>query len=159
MNVSPGIHGVANTSHLASVDRRQCRDLPSTGRLRVTLDAYPVCVGRARRIASAFMQEWAVPTPLAGDAKLVVSELVSNAVLHSGTDEVTLTLELHAGRLRIDVHDGVPNHRPGCRTPSADEENGRGLLLVQAIANERRGEWSVSNDGATTWCELGLVAS
>ncbi|MBQ0825473.1 ATP-binding protein [Streptomyces sp. RG38] len=91
---------------------------------------------------------------LVDDAVLVVSELVTNAVQHSHGREVTLTLSLRGSCLRIDVHDGVPGHRPTPRNPSAEDEHGRGLMLVQAIAVARQGSWGVGDDGASTWREL-----
>lgn len=95
----------------------------------------------------------------ADDAVLIVSELVTNAVQHSRGQEVTLTLSLRNGCLRINVHDGVPSHRPTPWKPCDEDEHGRGLLLVQAIAGARRGSWGVSDDGASTWCELALAVS
>lgn len=95
----------------------------------------------------------------ADDAVLVVFELVTNAVQHSHGREVTLTLTLHNGYLRINVHDGVPSRRPTPGNPCDEDEHGRGLLLVQTVADDRRGAWGISNDGAGTWCELALAVS
>ncbi|MFI8306993.1 ATP-binding protein [Streptomyces sp. NPDC085927] len=95
----------------------------------------------------------------ADDAVLVVSELVTNAVQHSHGREVTLTLTLHNGYLRINVHDGVPSRWPTPENPCDEDEHGRGLLLVQTVADDRRGAWGISNDGASTWCELALAVS
>ncbi|CAM5378116.1 ATP-binding protein [Streptomyces hirsutus] len=95
----------------------------------------------------------------ADDAVLVVSELVTNAVQHSHGREVTLALSLYNGYLRINVHDGVCGHRPTPGRACDEDEHGRGLLLVQAIASARRGSWGVSDDGTSTWCELALAMS
>lgn len=97
-------------------------------------------------------------TCVAEDATLIVSELITNAILHSGGRQIRLTLDLRDGVLCIRVHDGVPGPRPTAQSPEDDDENGRGLILVQEIARSRRGAWGVSDDGATTWCELSLVA-
>ncbi|UNM14997.1 ATP-binding protein [Streptomyces formicae] len=96
---------------------------------------------------------------VADDATLVVSELITNAILHSGGRQIRLTLDLHDGVLHIRVHDGVPGLRPSEQVPSDDDEHGRGLALVQAIAHSRQGTWGISDGGATTWCELALAAS
>ncbi|WP_411576904.1 ATP-binding protein [Streptomyces sp. SCSIO ZS0520] len=69
------------------------------------MDAAPERVRQVRRITVAEMERWAVPPPLAEDVQLVVSALLTNAVLHSGADEVTLTLRFIDGLVRIDVHD------------------------------------------------------
>ncbi|WP_367435266.1 ATP-binding protein [Streptomyces celluloflavus] len=93
------------------------------------------------------------------EAMLVVSELVTNAVLHSGAREITLTVNCLDGYLRIRVHDGVPGCRPTPQEPSSTEENGRGLWLVESTADSRGGSWGASDDGATTWCNLALAVS
>ncbi|MFE7114330.1 ATP-binding protein [Streptomyces sp. NPDC057654] len=106
---------------------------------------------------------------VADDAELVVSEMVTNALVHSGGRKGTLSLSLRDDRpprrgpvaryLRIDVYDGVPNYRPACRAAGNTDECGRGLVLVNAIADDRHGAWGISDHGATTWCELRLAAS
>ncbi|MFF0698551.1 ATP-binding protein [Streptomyces tendae] len=53
----------------------------------------------------------------------------------------------------IEVDDGSPC-TPVLRCPGPDDESGRGLLLVQALAEA----WGVSPDGTTTWCTLPLTA-
>lgn len=97
-------------------------------------------------------------TCVADDATLVVSELITNAIVHSGGRQIRLTLDVRDSVLRIRVHDGMPGPRPTAQYPEDDAENGRGLVLVQEIARSRQGAWGVSDDGATTWCELSLVA-
>ncbi|MFI6286149.1 ATP-binding protein [Streptomyces sp. NPDC051018] len=87
------------------------------------------------------------------DASLVVSELVTNAVVHSNSTRVTLTLGLHGRYLLIAVHDGGSARRcPEVRYAGDDEEGGRGMFLVQQLASARDGAWGTS-DG-TTWCAL-----
>ncbi|MFD5253105.1 MULTISPECIES: ATP-binding protein [Streptomyces] len=97
-------------------------------------------------------------TCVADDATLVVSELITNAIVHSGGRQIRLTLDVRDGVLRIRVHDGVPGPRPTAQCPEDDDEHGRGLVLVREIARSRQGAWGVSDNGATTWCELSLVA-
>ncbi|MFI0009686.1 ATP-binding protein [Streptomyces sp. Ju416(a)] len=96
---------------------------------------------------------------VADEAVLIVSELVTNAIVHSGGREITVILSLRASFLRIDVHDGVPSSHAHPRAPSDIAEDGRGLALVQSLAEEGRGTWGVDDAGATTWCELRLAAS
>ncbi|MFF7803090.1 ATP-binding protein [Streptomyces olivaceus] len=97
-------------------------------------------------------------TCVADDAALIVSELITNAILHSGGRQVQLNLDLHDDVLCIRVHDGVAGPRRTAATPEDDDEHGRGLVLVQEIARSRQGAWGVSDNGTTTWCELSLVA-
>ncbi|MFF8917419.1 ATP-binding protein [Streptomyces sp. NPDC015032] len=96
---------------------------------------------------------------VAEEAALIVSELVTNAIVHSGGRVITVALSLRAGFLRIDVRDGVPSFHALPRASCDADENGRGLVLVQSLAEERRGSWGVEDGGATTWCELSLAAS
>ncbi len=98
-------------------------------------------------------------TRIVEDATLIVSELVTNAIEHSGGRTVELTLDHHDGYLRIRVHDGRPCLRPGAYKPGSNAEAGRGLWLVKSIAFARDGDWGVLNNGATFWCELAPEAS
>ncbi|MFG3102939.1 ATP-binding protein [Streptomyces sp. NPDC048182] len=95
---------------------------------------------------------------VADEAILIVSELVTNAILHGGGQQVCLTLDLEGDLLRIRVHDGVASHRGTVRRPGDEEEHGRGLALIQELARQKRGAWGVDDDGATTWCDLRLAA-
>jgi anti-sigma regulatory factor (Ser/Thr protein kinase) len=105
----------------------------------------PVCVGRTRRITTAFLGLWNVRGPLADNIVLVVSELVSNAVEH-GEGDVGLRVQYPDNDVRIEVTDGSPT--PARMRPAGDDdESGRGLLLVTVLARK----WGVTNDGRTTW--------
>lgn len=83
--------------------------------------------------------------------QLVVSELVSNAVLHSGT-AIELEVGIGPGRLRLCVHDdgdGLPAIVP----PDQRSLGGVGLELVSKVARS----WGVTVDphgGKDVWCEL-----
>ncbi|MEU6403160.1 ATP-binding protein [Streptomyces sp. NPDC046985] len=95
---------------------------------------------------------------IADEAVLIVSELVTNAIVHSGGQRITVTLSRREEFLRIDVRDGVPSDHALTQSPSDFDEHGRGLVLVKLIAEEQRGAWGVEDGGATTWCELSAVA-
>lgn len=87
-------------------------------------------------------------------AELLVSELAANAVLHA-RGRYRLTLSLESGRLRCTVADEGPDlpETPGACTDS-DSENGRGLLLVDALA-DRWGSGRVEDGvGKEVWFEL-----
>jgi anti-sigma regulatory factor (Ser/Thr protein kinase) len=100
-----------------------------------------------------------------GDAMLVASELVTNAVLHSGcTDEHVLhvTAELGAGCLRMCVEGpglsaGIPTPLP--MTPlqiSEFSDSGVGLLIVDQLVDR----WGSERDGGyRVWAELSLNAA
>ncbi|MFJ6656078.1 ATP-binding protein [Streptomyces sp. NPDC091377] len=92
---------------------------------------------------------------LIDSTSLVVSELMTNAMLHSGTEEIRLTIVVQNGFLHIVVIDGMPGR--AAPTPAAvTAESGRGLLLVQSVAEDHGGTWGVSDAGARTWCRLAV---
>jgi anti-sigma regulatory factor (Ser/Thr protein kinase) len=68
----------------------------------------------------------------AANAELVVSELVTNAVMHAGTT-VTLRITRYGSSARIEVADGSPQ-LPGLRVVTARSGSGRGLTLVEHFA-------------------------
>jgi anti-sigma regulatory factor (Ser/Thr protein kinase) len=84
------------------------------------------------------------------DAELVVSELVSNAVIHAQTD-LTVALALSTGAIRIEVRD---HNRalPTARSPSALSISGRGLPLIAALTSS----WGVNQfgDGKVVWAQI-----
>lgn len=94
--------------------------------------------------------------PAADDAVLCLSELASNAVVHSRSRQpggtFTVRAHVHGQRLRVEVCDqGGPWASPG--HVGADEQNGRGLLIVGQLA-ARWGCEGHSQYGWTVWFEL-----
>ena len=110
----------------------------------------PRNVGSERRTVAELLGRWGIAENPLESVLLVVSELLTNAVLHGRSESVGLSL-VHdgaQGRVRIEVDDRTPGPRPRPRLPDADDEGGRGLLLVEAIGEQ----WGVSKDGSVTWC-------
>ena len=83
-------------------------------------------------------------------AMLIVSELVTNAIVHAGT-RASLTLRRRVGALRIEVTDAVVTS-PDPRVAEPTDEGGRGLLLVSAMTTA----WGVEPrpNGKVVWAEL-----
>ncbi|MFB7575494.1 ATP-binding protein [Streptomyces sp. NPDC056165] len=111
-------------------------------------------VQMARRVTAARLRYCGL-TGLVDDATLIVSELVTNAIVHSGGTQVTFTMAIRDGSLCISVHDEMPGG-PTVHNASSEAECGRGLFLVECFANARGGTWGTSDAGATTWCRLAL---
>ncbi len=109
-------------------------------------------VGVLRRIAAARLEHRGLDA-LIGDVLLISSELLTNALLHSGTTEITLNLAVRGGCLRITVVDGMPG-RAERRKVDDEAETGRGLGLVEVLAAQSGGTWGTSEDGSATWCSL-----
>ncbi|WP_432166851.1 ATP-binding protein [Streptomyces sp. bgisy031] len=103
------------------------------------------------------LRAWKVPADALGDAVLLVSELTTNAVLHTDSGHVLcgLTLTGDERRLRIELHDDghtpvrPPEHRAG-----PDAESGRGLFLVQQLADRWGSARSTRAEGKVVWAEL-----
>ncbi len=105
-------------------------------------------VGRLRRIGAAMVARWGYPG-LVESAELLISELVTNALRYGADEAIAFKLVLVADAFVIEVDDGSPG-RPQVRAAGPDDESGRGMLLVSAVADE----WGVSPDGTRTWCVL-----
>ena len=86
------------------------------------------------------------------DAQLLVSEIVTNSVKHSGSDEpIRLRAWARPSGLRVEISDGGFGFEAGPRTAAGDHEGGRGLLILEAVADR----WGVSRDArARVWFEL-----
>ncbi|HVT63715.1 MAG TPA: SpoIIE family protein phosphatase [Mycobacteriales bacterium] len=114
----------------------------------LTLGGEPDAVPTARRFTAKSLA--AEPDYLVEDAEQVVSELVTNAILH-GSEPVTLRILRGEHALRLEVEDGGRT-LPVVSRPSADTMTGRGLSLVAAIASG----WGVQESpaGKVVWAEL-----
>ncbi len=112
----------------------------------------PTAVATARTFTIATLQDWRLPL-LAGPASLVVSELVTDSVLHAKT-VVGLSLSRCQDRIRLAVHDHGGG-RPALPTGDPAEETleGRGLLLVQAMTRGW-GVFSRRRHGKTVWAVM-----
>ena len=124
--------------------------------LRTVLPCDASSVGVARRLLRhelSTLRHADVDADLADAAGLLVSELVTNAIVHARTD-VTLRVTIRRGVLRIEVADGSPVV-PTPRRTSALAGTGRGLQLVDRLANR----WGVqkSRGGKTIWFELSPI--
>ncbi|MFD5660844.1 ATP-binding protein [Streptomyces hirsutus] len=107
----------------------------------------------ARRRAARLVTEWGQPG-LAGDVALVVSELMTNALLHGSVPGrlVRVRVALGPHTLRVEVSDPrgerLPSPRPA---KDATDRFGRGLLLVGALAT--RWGWEPRIVGKTVYAE------
>jgi len=122
--------------------------------VQLRVDATPDAVPRARRALGTQLACAAEPVrELAGDVKLLVGELLTNAVLH-GTPPVDLRILARRGCLRVEVMD-TSRVAPLRARSSADTMTGRGLALVAGLA--ARWGSQVHGDGKVVWAELDLA--
>jgi len=106
-----------------------------------------------RRLADAKLRLWGMAA-LVDDTRLVISELVTNALRYGAGRQIVFRLAIGTRALVVVVDDGSPG-RPEARQADVDAENGRGLAIVSALA----ASWGVSDDGRRTWCVLTLPAA
>jgi len=106
----------------------------------------------ARRFVSQALTGWDDDQgDLTDTVTLLVSELVTNAVIHAGSD-VEVVVRLTSTAARIEVTDtSADSIRP--RDAASDEDSGRGLALVGSLA-ERWGVRQASGGGKTIWFEV-----
>ncbi|WP_435210356.1 ATP-binding protein [Streptomyces sp. bgisy034] len=110
------------------------------------------CVGVMRRVTAERLRYCGLDA-LMDDALTIVSELLTNAVLHSGTTEIRLTVTHQDDFLHIEVCDGQEGSiQP--KSANDNDQSGRGLTIVEDLVQENDGTWGVSDDGTTVWCLL-----
>ncbi|MGH4029658.1 ATP-binding protein [Actinomycetota bacterium Odt1-20B] len=118
----------------------------------------PAEVGRARRWARSRLAVSGIEAdePLAETLILLISELVTNAVVHTGCPAV-LRMRLpgvpedSTGTVRVEVAD-TSARPPSPRHADDEETNGRGLELVDGLAD--RWGWQPEGTGKSIWCEV-----
>ena len=88
------------------------------------------------------------------DVRLLVSELVTNAVRHANLasgDVIGLVIEVAEQKLRVEVHDAGGGFIPSTPAPDPARPSGWGLYLVAELADR----WGVdSNERTLVWFEL-----
>ncbi len=107
--------------------------------------------GRARHFVRTALEGTDVERALIETAELLTSELVTNVLVHAGSTS-ELLIRAVDGNVRIDLTDD-DDRRPEMATPGADDVHGRGLGIVDALADA----WGVDPDpvhGKTVWFEL-----
>jgi len=122
--------------------------------------AQPTAVTWARRHAADILSRWG-QSELEWAVCQVVSELVTNAVTATATPlvpdpvsplTVRLTIRLLARRVLVEVFDTAPE-LPVPQTPSSDDERGRGLRIVEALATDH-GATPGGRGGKTVWASF-----
>ncbi|MEV5383877.1 ATP-binding protein [Streptomyces sp. NPDC052721] len=116
------------------IDRYPCEDSPRLGAM--TLHPTAESVPRARRWFRKFIAPYN-PACSVDDCTLMISELVTNAILYGQSDEewrVRVEWFRDGTSLRVEVHNPGFPASVRLRRPDADDAHGRGLLLVDSIA-------------------------
>lgn len=127
-----------------------------TAQLRQRLERADLrAVPESRRALRHLLRQWGRPGR-SDVAELLTSELVTNALIHTDTDAI-LTATVSPRGLRVEVRDFVAR-RPRLRMANSDDgTHGRGLVLVQSLADA----WGVRAHGVgkAVWFELDAGAA
>ena len=109
----------------------------SGGQLELSVPMSDKAVAEIRKVFSGL----GLPPPLLDDAKLLVSELVTNSIRHSGLrpwDLIGVHVTWSATKVRVDVHDrpqAAPHRPAGSIRPRPGADSGWGLYLVDRLAS------------------------
>ncbi|MET9447281.1 ATP-binding protein [Streptomyces cinerochromogenes] len=120
--------------------------------LQVPFAAEPREVPALRRIIRQHLAHWGL-LGVVDAAQLCVSELATNVIKHVGVGvPATLVVSMEGTNLRLEVRDPSMEQLPRAVRTEGEEEDGRGLALVDAMSQK----WGVClrADGKATWCEL-----
>lgn len=121
----------------------------------VLLPCAPASVGVARRRLTADLSAAGVFGQAVGDAALVVSELLSNAIKHAWPlpgEKLQVTWAVDQGSVEVAVRDGGGATRPQEAYPPVSSLGGRGLGIVEHLSQD----WGIRTDdvGQTVWAVL-----
>ncbi|MEY9962673.1 PAS domain S-box-containing protein [Streptacidiphilus sp. MAP12-16] len=118
----------------------------------VELSAGPRSASAGRRFVAATLSPWNCPADTVQTACLLASELLTNAIRHA-QGPLGLQVRRAAAELSVEVTDRSPTV-PSERSAGQEDENGRGLALVTALADR----WGTRPhaDGKTVWFTLAL---
>ncbi|MDQ3934709.1 MAG: SpoIIE family protein phosphatase [Actinomycetota bacterium] len=126
------------------------------GALRLSIPSSPHAPARARRAIEAL--SGSLDSDVVEQLKLLATELVTNSCRHAAAkgDPIGVVLAVDEGVVRLSVTDTGPGFAAPDQIASPDDESGRGLLIVDVLADR----WGVDARGGTrVWCELEAAPS
>lgn len=130
------------------------RSPAADGTKSIRLDATTAAPARARGAVTRWGEELGLDDALLRDLRLLVTELVTNAVRHGRRgphDEIEVGVECGDGRVRVFVRDDGAGFDDYLPIPSRDAVSGRGLYVVHRIAST----WGIEpGPPFGIWCEL-----
>jgi anti-sigma regulatory factor (Ser/Thr protein kinase) len=133
---------------------------PAAASAGITLPRAASAVSEARQYVTSALPDLCVRPDAVEDAELITSELVTNAFRHGRKGAVRLLIDLRDGTLTLTVADQTPYLPLPSAAPATDrDESGRGLFLVEALA-EKWGHRPVAGNpacGTAVWATLAEV--
>jgi anti-sigma regulatory factor (Ser/Thr protein kinase) len=122
-----------------------------------TLPKSASSAAEARRVLDRLNGE--VDAQVLANARLLVSELIANAVEHvAAPGDIALKIDVRDGVLRVEVHDPGAGFTPRARQPDDPKESGWGLHFIALLADR----WAADTEGRNrVWFEIdtGLPAA
>ncbi|MFG2956050.1 ATP-binding protein [Streptomyces sp. NPDC048291] len=120
--------------------------------MSLRLSSTPRGARLARLLATEQLRAWGLPLD---PARQIVAELAANAATHGRVPgrDFGLTLYVVGDTLRIEVTDTRGDAAPHAQSPRPDAESGRGLVLVEALADK----WGVApgrSPRKSVWAEI-----
>ena len=121
---------------------------------RWTLPCVASSVGYARGAVRGLLADAGSSADETDAAAMVVTELLGNAIIHSGRSQelIEVTVESSDRRIHIEVEDRNPRP-PAPRAIDVDAPFGRGLMIVDALSSA----WGwdpIDGDGKRVWCDV-----
>ncbi|HVM40127.1 MAG TPA: ATP-binding protein [Acidimicrobiia bacterium] len=124
---------------------------PREARLRLAPDAQ--AVPEARSLLRRLLRSWRMGDEAAEQLELLTSEAVTNAVRHTRSRDVILVVSYDGDSVRVEVDD-ESEALPLLRDPGPDDVSGRGMVIIDALADR----WGVdpSENGKRVWFETAV---
>jgi len=124
--------------------------------LHRALPAQPHAAAEARQAVHSL----ALPEATRQTLALIVSELVTNSVLHAGLagdDRINMHVDNGGPQVRLVVHDRGPGFIPPTQSPDPLQIGGQGLVIAAALSDS----WGVDCDdeGCSVWCQVPIGAA
>ncbi|MCX4632824.1 ATP-binding protein [Streptomyces sp. NBC_01443] len=114
----------------------------------------PETLRRVRSDVALYLNTWGLEGPVVGDAQSVATELVANAMRHTSSQTIRMSVKRTAwDSVRITVTDSsLKPPVPAAKLGDAVAESGRGLLMVEALARDWGSKIGVT--GKQVWADL-----
>ncbi|MFE1937460.1 ATP-binding protein [Streptomyces sp. NPDC059474] len=106
----------------------------------------------ARRHVAGTARSWGLPRETTEALETVIGELAANALEHTASRSVTVALALAGCSAVVTVTDEGAGDIQVTALPEGDDEHGRGLFMVAALAHRWGGRRSRA--GLTVWAEV-----
>ena len=118
--------------------------------VKLRLTGGPGAAATARRALGRLKPE--LDPPVLENLRLLVTELITNAVRHAGARSVDLLVVVTGPAVRVEVIDPGPGFAPPVRNPGGGPDGGWGLFLVERMSDR----WGVGTEepGTRVWFEL-----